>query len=51
MKIIIDNKNGNVYKTPIVSYGIIPFTVIDGSIHFLMIRRKDSVGIYRFNTR
>lgn len=44
MKIIIDNKNGNIYKTPIVSYGIIPFTVIDRSIHFLMIRRKDSVG-------
>ena len=44
MKIIIDNKNGNIYKTPIVSYGIIPFTIINKTIHFLMIRRKDSVG-------
>lgn len=44
MKIILDNENGNIYKTPIVSYGIIPFTLINGTIHFLMIRRKDSVG-------
>ena len=32
------------YKSPIVSIGIIPFTIIDDKIHYLLIRRKDSVG-------
>jgi 8-oxo-dGTP pyrophosphatase MutT (NUDIX family) len=32
------------YKSPIVSIGIIPFTIIDNKIHYLLIRRKDSVG-------
>ena len=32
------------YKSPIVSIGIIPFTIIDDKIYYLLIRRKDSVG-------
>ena len=39
----IKSKYSN-YKLPIISIGIIPFTIIDNKIHYLMIRRKNSVG-------
>ena len=45
MKVFLNSKNdANNFKLPITSYGIIPFTKIDGVIKYLMIRRKDSVG-------
>jgi len=37
------SKHSN-YKSPIISIGIIPFTIINNKIHYLMIRRKNSVG-------
>ena len=50
MSCFIDKKNDNLhnYKLPIVSLGIIPFTIMDNKIKFLMIRRKDSVGYIDF---
>ena len=45
MKIMLDTKkNINNYKLPIVSYGIIVYTKINGETKYLMMRRKDSVG-------
>jgi len=36
------------FKLPITSLGVVPFTIIDNKIHYLMICRKDSVGYVDF---
>lgn len=35
-------------KTPIVSYGIISYKIIDGKRYYLLIRRKDTFGFIEF---
>ena len=48
MRFYTNKLSDSSFKLPITSLGVVPFTIIDNKIHYLMICRKDSVGYVDF---
>ena len=48
MRFYTNKLSDSSFKLPITSLGIVPFTIINNEIHYLMICRKDSVGYVDF---